>query len=251
MADFLPTLYAVPSSHPCFAVEAAMKAKGIEYRRVDLIPVLHMALQKVRFGQATVPGLELEGERIVGSRRIMKRLDGLVADPALYPADPEALAKVEAAEAWGDEVLQPVPRRISWALLKRAPEAIPSFTADAKLPLPDLLLTPSGPLVAQAQVRIFHADDDTVRADVIALPAQLDRIDAWIADGTLGGEVPNAAAYQIASSLRLLLNLADVATLIEGRPCEALARRLFPDYPGHVPAGTMPAEWLTAARAAA
>lgn len=251
MADSLPKLYVVPSSHPCLTVEAAMKAKGIEYRRVDLIPVLHKALQKARFGQATVPGLELEGERIVGSRRIMKRLDRLVADPALYPADPETLAKVEAAEAWGDEVLQPVPRRVVWALLKRNPEAIMSFTGEANLPIPGFLLAPSGPLVAHTEVRIHHADDDTVRADVIALPAQLDRIDAWIADGTLGGKAPNAADYQIASSLRLLLNLADVATLIEGRPCEALARRLFPDYPGHVPAGTMPPAWLEAARAAA
>ena len=44
------TLYAVPASHPCAAVEKALQLKGIEYRRVDIPPVAHKAVQKVLFG---------------------------------------------------------------------------------------------------------------------------------------------------------------------------------------------------------
>jgi glutathione S-transferase len=64
-----------------------------------------------------VPGLRLDsGERLAGSRAIMRRLDELAPDPALYPAaGGEARKLVERAEEWGDEVLQPRVRRLAWA----------------------------------------------------------------------------------------------------------------------------------------
>ena len=52
-----------------------------------------------------------------------------------------------------------------------------------------------------------HADEESVRADLAALPAVLDRIDAAIGDGLLGDENPNAADLQLGSSLRLLIHL--------------------------------------------
>jgi hypothetical protein len=33
----------------------------------------------------------------------------------------------------------------------------------------------------------------------------------------------------------------DVKPLLDGRPCLALALRLFPSYAGHLPAGALPA----------
>jgi hypothetical protein len=44
----------------------------------------------------------------------------------------------------------------------------------------------------------------------------------------------------------LLLTLEDVARVAGSRGAAELARKWFPDYPGHVPAGTLPAEWLAA-----
>jgi glutathione S-transferase len=94
------------------------------------------------------------------------------------------------------------------------------------------------------------ASDDTLRQDLRALPAHLDRIDAWIADGTLGGDPPNAADLQIFTSIRLMLTLGDLRPLIEGRPAGDHAMRLFPEWDGHMPAGTFPAEWVPAPAAA-
>ena len=37
-----------------------------------------------------------------------------------------------------------------------------------------------------------------------ALPAQLDRVDALLAEGVIGGERPNAADFQVAPSVRLM-----------------------------------------------
>ena len=59
------------------------------------------------------------------------------------------------------------------------------------------------------------------------LPAQLDRIDAWIADGVLNGERLNAADFAIGSSLALLAYRLDLAPEIEGRPAGRLVDPLF------------------------
>ncbi len=34
------TLYALPASHPCAGVALAMRLKGVDFRRVDMIPVV-------------------------------------------------------------------------------------------------------------------------------------------------------------------------------------------------------------------
>ncbi len=65
----------------------------------------------------------------------------------------------------------------------------------------------------------------------------------------LGGEQPNAADLQIGSSLRLLMSIADVRPLIEGRPAAALTR-YFPPLAGEIPAGVLPPEWIVPAAAA-
>jgi glutathione S-transferase len=105
-------------------------------------------------------------------------------------------------------------------------------------------------LTAKLMARRNKADDAKARADIVALPAQLEHIDAWISDGVLGGEQPNAADLQIGSSIRLLLTIADIRPIIEGHPATELTRWFTPQA-GEVPAGTLPAEWLPAAAAAA
>jgi glutathione S-transferase len=102
------------------------------------------------------------------------------------------------------------------------------------------------PAVIRIETAINDAGDAAVHADLQALPGHLDRIDRWIADGVLGGPAPNAADLQIGSSLRLLATIGDVRALLAGRPAETLALRLFADFPGDVPAGAYPPDWLPA-----
>ena len=240
-------LYALPASHPCAAVEVALRLKSIDYERVDLLPMSQQIIGPLRYGGNTVPGLRIDHERLAGSRTIMRRLDALVPEPPLLPSlsDAVARARVLEAERWGDEVLQSVPRRIIDAGFIRNHACMESYAGDTKLPLPRALLRPALPLTAKLMARRNHAGDTIVQADMAALPAQLDHIDAWIADGVLGGEEPNAADLQIGSSIRLLLTIGDVRPLIEGRPAESLTRWFEPQA-GEVPAGTLPVEWLPA-----
>ena len=69
--------------------------------------------------------------------------------------------------------------------------------------------------------RLNDSYDETVEAQIAAIPAALDQIDAWIAEGVLNGEQLNAADFQIATTLRLLMAFDDLAPAIEGRPAGA------------------------------
>jgi glutathione S-transferase len=238
------TLYAVPASHPCAAVEKALQLKGVDYRRVDIPPVAHKPVQKALFGRGTVPGLVLDGRKVIGSREIIRALEEKVPSPPLLPADEKERKAVELAEQWGDEVLQPLVRRVIWIALRRSPAALPSFGADSRLPVPDVVSRLTAPVVAMAEQRINGASEVNVRADLAALDHHLARIERWMDHDVVGGPAPNAADLQIGSGLALLLTIEDVERVYGTRRAASLARTWFPDYPGHVPSGALPAEWL-------
>jgi glutathione S-transferase len=237
-------LYAVPASHPCAAVEKALQLKGIEYRRVDIPPVAHKAVQRALFGRGTVPGLRLDGRKIIGSREIMRALDDEVPEPALLPADEKQRKAVGLAEQWGDEVLQPLGRRVIWVALGRSPDSMASYGAGSRLPIPDAVTRATAPLVARAEQKINSASDLNVRADLRALDHHLARVERWMEHDVVGGSAPNAADLQIGSGLALILTVQDIANAFPDRPAWSLARRWFPEYPGHVPSGVLPAEWF-------
>jgi glutathione S-transferase len=240
-------LYVLPGSHPCAAVEAALALKAIDYDRVDLLPMTQMLIGPLRYGGPTVPGIRLDGEKLVGSRTIMRRLDELEPEPALLPPPTdERYARVLEAERWGEEDLQGVPRRIIDVAFLRTPRAMGSYAGEAKLPIPSALMGPAMPVTAKLMAFKNKAKDETAKADIAALPGQLDRVDRWIDDGLIGGERPNAADLQIGSTIRLLLSIGDVRPLIEGRPAAKLVL-YFPPMVGEVQAGVLPSEWLPAA----
>ena len=235
-----PKLYVLPGSHPCAAVEAALALKSIHYDRVDLLPMSQLLIGPLRYGGTTVPGMRLDGERIVGSRPIMRRLDALVPEPSLLPEPGEpSHAKVLEAERWGDEVFQSVPRRIIDVAFLRRPRAMESYVGDAKLPIAPAMMRPAMPLTARLMAARNKARDESARDDLAALSGQLERIEAWIAEGVLGGERPNAADLQIGSTIRLLMSIGDVRPLIEGRPAASLTR-YFPPIAGAIEPGIMP-----------
>jgi glutathione S-transferase len=241
------TLYAIPASHPCAAIELALRLKEMPYERVDLLPVIAKALQLRRFGGGTVPGVVFDdGERVLGSRAILRALEHRAPDPPLLPLDGRARRSVEDAERWGDEVLQPLARRVVWAALRRRPALMMDYSDGADLPVPAPLARLSAPLVAQAGSRFNDATDLEVRADLVNLDFHLDRADRWVETGAIGGEQPNAGDLQIGAGLRLLLTLEDLEERIGARACARVARRWFPEYPGGVPAGVLPSGWLEA-----
>jgi len=228
------TLVGVPASHPTLAAELMLQRKGVDYRRVDLVAGVHRPLMRVLgFPGITVPAVRFEdGVRIQGSRNLSRALDVLHPERPLFPA--ERREEVEQAEHWGDLVLQEVPRRLAWWGLRRRPEAVDTFLVDAKLGMPPQLVSPlTGPVVILAKT-LNHATDEAIERDLAVLPRLLDHVDRLITDGVIGGDEPNAADFQIATSVRLLMSFADLWPGIEDRPTGDFAVRVVPRFPGNI-----------------
>jgi glutathione S-transferase len=237
-------LFVIPASHPAIAAALMLDRKGIAYKRTDLLPVISkVALRVAGFPGVTVPALRLDGAKVQGSRPIARELERRVPEPPLFPADPERRAAVEEAERFGDEELQHPVRQLLWWGIKQDKEPLRSYSEGAKIGLPiGLAMKTAAPIVALS-ARFNESTDENAKAALAALPGLLDRVDAFIAAGTIGGEEPNAADFQIAPSIGLALTMADLRPAIEGRPAAALAERIVPDYPGHSPP-IFPAAWL-------
>jgi glutathione S-transferase len=238
-------LYGSKPSPPSHSARLMLEHKGPEHRIVWLLPGLWPALLRTRgFRGGTVPAMKIDGHRIQGSREISRALEQTKPEPALFPADPQQRVAVEEAERWGDEVLQDVPRRIVRWLSVHRPESKVLIAREVGMPLPRFAAWSNTP-AARHLARKVDADGQIQRA-IQQVPEVLDHVDELLAAGVIGGEEPNAADFQIATSLRALLAVQDLRPVTEGRPAAELAMRFLPDFPPDFPAGMLPAEWVRA-----
>jgi glutathione S-transferase len=237
-------LYVIPASHPSLAAELMLQRKGLDYKRRDLITAAHKPiLRSMGFPHATVPALRSDGRKVQGSRDIARWLDEVKPDPPLYPADPDRRREVEDAERWGDDELQSVPRRMAWFALGRDRSTIRQFLEGYKLGLPTSVAVATAAPIIWAEQKINKATAEAVEADLRRLPELLDHVDQLIAEGVIGGDEPNAADYQIGTSVRLLMAFDQIRPLIEARPAAGFALRVVPTFPGRFPA-VLPAGWV-------
>lgn len=240
-------LYWMAVSHPSQVARKMLELKNVEFETVDVLPLgqrVHLRLAGFRGG--TVPALKLDGHKVQGSRRISRALDQMWPEPPLFPTDPVLRERVVVAERWGEETLQPVPRRIARYAAARSHAMRRSVAATQPLPAPGLVAALSGP-VARYYAGSLEGDgrrgnEAGVRADLAAIPGLLDQADRLLADGTLAIDPPNAATLQVLSSVRLLCALDDLRELVSD-PCAKAAYELFPSYPVHIPA-FLPRDWL-------
>jgi glutathione S-transferase len=242
------TLYGTPPSPPSHSARLMLERKGLDHRVVWLLPGLWPVLLRTRgFRGGTVPAMRVDGRRLQGSRTISRALEELKPDPPLFPTDPDRRLAVEEAERWGDEVLQDVPRRIVRWISVHRPEARVMIAREVGIPLPRFAAWVNAP-AARHLARKVDADAQIERA-IAQVPEVLDHVDALISEGMIGGEEPNAADFQIATSVRALLTVQDLAPATQGRPAADLAMRLLPELGNDFPAGMLPGEWLGSVRA--
>ncbi len=234
-------LHVLPPSHPCMTARAALDLKGLEYEVVTLDMGKHGDQVEELYGEGrrTVPGMLVGGEPVHGSTAILERLDQLVPDNPLYP---DGIGDgVREAELWADGHLQDLGRRLPWGALYFRPEAMGTFGGGGPL-------DPAGTDFAMKFIRAtwkYHGITSVKLAeDLATVPAMVERIEAFAADGLIDGDQPTAADLQIGSTIRVLLTVGDLHPAFEGSAAERIARRYFPDYDGLVPAGAFPAGWL-------
>jgi glutathione S-transferase len=242
------TFYGFAGSHPCEAVYTAARYKGIAYKTVNLPPAIHRVIMRAKFDGWRVPGAVINGRRIQGTSEIFRALDELQPDPPLLPRDPGERERVVAAEQWGEGGFQDIGRRLIWAHLTRSPETLRAWAAPGPKNLQQQVKHYAAPWLARIAKFGNGASDEQVKKDLRNLPGLLDRVDALIAEGVIGGDEPNAADFQIFSSVAMWSNMRDIRPAIESRPCGAIAARLFPQYKGVVPAGILPESWFAELR---
>ncbi|HYH58441.1 MAG TPA: glutathione S-transferase N-terminal domain-containing protein [Thermoleophilaceae bacterium] len=236
MARGTARLYGMSISHPANAARLMLEYKGIPYELVRVSPGAQaVRVRLARFRGGTVPALAIDGRRALGTRAISRLLDELQPEPPLFPPDPDRRRAVEEAEAWGEQVLQPIPRRaLRWAL-SHDQAARMTFSRAVGNPMPAVTSRAMLPVIAFYARRENAWSTDQIRGDWAALPGHVDHVDNLLAQGVLGKEQPNAADFQIGTTLRLMLASEDFAPLIAGRPAERLALRIWPEYRFPVP----------------
>jgi glutathione S-transferase len=238
-------LYGSKPSPPTHTVRLELEAKGLDYKTIWLLPGLHPALLRTRgFSGGTVPSIKLNGRKLQQSREISRALDELKPEPPLFPVDPQKRLEVEEAERWGDETLQDVPRRIVRWMSVHRPETRVMIAKEIGVPLPRFAAWINAPSARYMANKVDS--DDEIRNAVAAVPGALDHVDALIARGVIGGDQPNAADFQIATSVRALLTVRDLDPVTRERPAADHAMRLVPEFGNDFPAGLLPADFLQA-----
>jgi len=234
-------LYGTKPSPPTHSVRLMLEFKGLHYEPVWLLPGLHPILLRTRgFGGATVPAMKIDGRKVQTTLAIARALDDLQPDPPLFPSDPEQRIAVEEAERWSDEILQDVPRRIVRWMSVHRPETRVMIAREIGVPLPKLAAWINAPTARYMANKVDS--DREINNAIGAVGEVLDHVDELIEQGVIGGEVPNAADFQIATSVRALLTVRDLDRATQGRPSAELAMRLVPRFGNDFPAGLLPAE---------
>jgi glutathione S-transferase len=221
-------LYGVRGSAPSFCAELMLRHEGINYRRVNIVAGRHRRTLRSRgFPAGTVPALLLNGRRVQPNRAIARALDELVPDPTLFPADPAARALVEEAERFIDEVLQDAVRRmIIWSTF-RHPDSVTPHRANGRVPVPRSRWRRMW--VKPLAFRLYGITTAVIRNDLATLPAMLDKIDGYVADGVLNAPQLTAADLELAPVIAALMGVGDNGRKIDGRPMAALVSRVMPD----------------------
>ena len=235
-------LVGVPGSHPCVSAELMLRYKGIEFSRLDLPNMSHKAiLPLLRYRSSTVPVMTLEGKRISGTMKIARALEHFVPRPTLFPdAD---RATIEGAEAWADSVLQDGVRQMARYSVGQDPEAMASFLTAPVMKIPASTMRAVLPAIRPVVLLQMRTSEETARTCLAALPAQLDRVDALLAEGVIGGEQPERRGLPGRTGRAADALLRPTRAVYRGSPGGSPCARVRAGVSGPVP-GSLPRTWL-------
>jgi glutathione S-transferase len=172
----LPVLWQYNFSNFNEKARWALDFKGIPHVRRSLVPGFPRAMLFSHRG--TLPVLDLEGERLVDSTRIIEALERRHPEPPLYPADPEERRRALEVEDFFDEEVGHEGRRVFFYDLRDDPGYLSAFVTTGRGPLMRRwvrTLWPPAMRVAGRRYRFYEADVEEARGKLVAA---LDRIEA-------------------------------------------------------------------------
>jgi glutathione S-transferase len=157
-------------------VRWALDFKQVPHLRRSLLPISPRAMLFSLRG--TLPVLDLEGERIVDSTRIVETLEQRFKEPALFPEDPTERRRALELEDFFDEHAGHELRRAAFFELRDEPDYVSAFLttgrgATTRRLFRTMLLVPGSMAYANRRYRLNAAD---AARSTTKLAAALDRI---------------------------------------------------------------------------
>ena len=178
-----PSCTRCPASHPCAAVEAALELKGIAFQRVELLPLSQLIVGPLRYGGSTVPACASTASGWSARARSCAASMSSCPSPPLLPAARQSGLR---ARARGRALGRSRCSRTCRAACSTSPSCASRARCRATPPTPSCRCRSPRcalplPLIARLMALQNGARRRPSRADLAALPGQLQRIDAWIA----------------------------------------------------------------------
>lgn len=185
-----PVLHQFLASHFNEKARWGLDWKGLPHRRVCYLPGPHVPFVRRMTGQSQLPVLEIGDERVPGSARILERLDALVPERPLHPADPEQRRAALALQAEWDEQVGPAVRTAFFSIAIQEPGLVCRIFSRHRGPLGRAAYRVGFPL-ARGRLAHAHGLDDPGRVERCfgTVRDALDRLASRInAHGQLVGE---------------------------------------------------------------
>ncbi len=124
-------LYQFPISHFCEKIRWALEYKKLKYKKINLLPGLHVKKAIKLAGKSSLPILEDNGKIINESRKIITYLDSTYLNNPLTPHDQTLKKEARELEQFADKELGPDVRVLCYHTLLNYPDiTIPFFTDD-------------------------------------------------------------------------------------------------------------------------
>lgn len=212
----------------------ALDYKRIPHVRRAVVPGSPRMLRFSRGG--TLPVLDLDGERIVDSTRIIETLERRWPEPPLYPQDPDERRRALELEDFFDEHVGHEFRRAAFWELRDEPGAIAELLSTGQGPVAGSFIRatlPVGMAFARRRYKIYEADAEEGRAKV---EAGLDRIEAELEpSGYLVGDRFSVADLTAAALLFPIANAPEARNALPGGPLPERLAGWFAslaDHPG-------------------
>jgi glutathione S-transferase len=181
-----PLLWHIRISHFNEKARWALDYKGVEYERRAPAPGAHMlfALWLTRGEHKTFPVLQLDGERIGDSTRIIEALERRYPEPPLYPDDAVERRRALEIEDFFDEEVAPHVRLLGWHEAIKDREGFDEFAAEeAPGPLGRMPRVAGAAASTFVRLRYGVASDAAAETARDQIVAGLDRLEAELGEG--------------------------------------------------------------------
>jgi len=187
--DGLPVLWHLKVSPYNEKARWALDYKGVPHRRRAITPPEHVKIARRLSDGRTFPVLELDGEAIGDSTRIIAALERLRPEPALYPSDPVERRRALELEDFFDEELGPHLRRALFHAVLPDADFASAFLTVGTGAVTQRLYRLCFPLVRAVMRADMRIDDAGAALGVRKIGAALDHIRAKLRpSGYLVGE---------------------------------------------------------------